>query len=169
MIGMSEAQKALEIQSCFLEAYKSPLSMILIDDLERIIEYIRVGPRFGNSVLQALLILLRKPPPAGRRLLVVGTTAIPVALEDLSLTQSFNLTCHVPLLEGGGDEVVKVLVQAGGCTEADAKNIAGSINRPIGVKKLLLLVEMARSNSQAEGKDSIDLNIFLECLHTVGY
>ena len=41
MIGMSESGKALEIQRNFMEAYKSPLSLILIDDLERLIEYIR--------------------------------------------------------------------------------------------------------------------------------
>jgi vesicle-fusing ATPase len=170
MIGMSEAQKALEIHSCFLEAYKSPLSLILIDDLERIIEYIRVGPRFGNSVLQALLILLKKPPPENRRMLVLGTTSVPLLLEDLNLTQTFNLSVHVPLLEGGSDAITKVLVQSGGCSEADAKAISGSISRPIGVKKLLLLVEMARSNSLQEGHgERIDLSIFLECLHTVGY
>ena len=43
-----------------MAAYKSPLSMILIDDIERIIDYTPLGPRFSNMVLQALLVLLKK-------------------------------------------------------------------------------------------------------------
>ena len=51
----------------FADSYKSPLSIIFIDDIERIIEYTPVGSRFSNSVLQTLLVLLRKVPPAPAR------------------------------------------------------------------------------------------------------
>ena len=63
----------------FEDAYKSPLSCVVIDDIERllgkwvclkrgvvyilIIDYVNIGPRFSNLVLQALLVLLRKQPP----------------------------------------------------------------------------------------------------------
>ncbi|GMI18746.1 hypothetical protein TrLO_g14369 [Triparma laevis f. longispina] len=165
MIGMSESGKALEINRNFMEAYKSPLSLILIDDLERLIEYIRVGPRFSNQVLQALLVLLKKPPPEDKKLLVVATTSIPLLLEDLSLTQSFSLQVQVPMLEPGEEGVRKVLIDAG-VSDKDVEAIAGAINKPIGIKTLLMVTEMARSNS---GGEDIDLNMFLECLHTVGY
>jgi len=165
MIGMSESGKALEINRNFMEAYKSPLSLILIDDLERLIEYIRVGPRFSNQVLQALLVLLKKPPPEDKKLLVVATTSIPLLLEDLSLTQSFSLQVQVPMLEPGEEGVRKVLIDAG-VSVKDVEAIAGAINKPIGIKTLLMVTEMARSNS---GGEDIDLNMFLECLHTVGY
>jgi hypothetical protein len=46
--------------------------MIFIDDLE--LDYVSIGPRFSNTVLQTLLVLLKKlPPDEGRRLLVIGT------------------------------------------------------------------------------------------------
>merc|ERR1711998_12939 len=80
--------------------FKSQLSLLLIDDLERILEYTPIGPRFSNPVLQTLLVLLKKPPPeAGRRLLVVGTTAVPHLLDDLQLVSAFNVSLHVPKLE----------------------------------------------------------------------
>jgi vesicle-fusing ATPase len=45
------------------------------DDIERLLEYVAIGPRFSNLVLQVLLVLVKKQPPAGRRLLVIGTTS----------------------------------------------------------------------------------------------
>jgi vesicle-fusing ATPase len=47
----------------FRDAYKSPLSIVIIDEIERLLEYVSIGPRFSNTVLQALLVLLKKAPP----------------------------------------------------------------------------------------------------------
>jgi len=46
----------------FNDAYKSPMSCIVIDNIERIIEYVDIGPRFSNNILQALLVLIKKIP-----------------------------------------------------------------------------------------------------------
>jgi len=35
----------------FNDAYKSSLSCILIDNIERLIEYVDIGPRFSNAIL----------------------------------------------------------------------------------------------------------------------
>ena len=51
MIGFSESAKCQAIQKV-LDSYKSPLSIVVIDDVERLIEYTPVGPRFSNTVLQ---------------------------------------------------------------------------------------------------------------------
>lgn len=55
-----QASKAAHISKVFLDSYKSPLSIILIDDLERVIDFVRTGPRFSNTVLQTLLVMLKK-------------------------------------------------------------------------------------------------------------
>ena len=47
----------------FEDAYRSPLSCIVVDDIERLLDYVRIGPRFSNAVLQTLLVLLKKEPP----------------------------------------------------------------------------------------------------------
>jgi hypothetical protein len=47
----------------FEDAYKSTHSVIVIDDLERLLDYVPMGSRFSNVVLQALLVLLKKRPP----------------------------------------------------------------------------------------------------------
>ena len=87
LLGCSDATKASKISAVFQDAYKSPLSMIILDDLERLIEYVHLGPRFSNPVLQALLVLIKKAPPTqGRKLMVVATTSMKENMEELGLT-----------------------------------------------------------------------------------
>jgi len=167
MIGYSESAKCSLIHKIFLDSYKSPLSLIFIDDIERIIDYVPIGPRFSNTVLQTLLVLLKKiPPDDGRKLLVVGTTSVPHFMEDLGLVQAFGVSQTVNLLQEAG-EIAEVLKVAGNMAVNDAVDIAASITEPIGIKHLLMVAEMAR---QASGdSDSVGVNTFLECLHTVGF
>ena len=60
MVGQSEMAKCQALSKVFEDAYKSPLSLIVLDDIERLLEYVAIGPRFSNVVLQALLILLKQ-------------------------------------------------------------------------------------------------------------
>ena len=50
-VGYSEQGKISKIVKTFDDAYKSPLSLIILDDLERLIEFIHIGPRFSNPIL----------------------------------------------------------------------------------------------------------------------
>lgn len=54
--------KINKIVKTFDDAYKSPLSLIVLDDIERLIEFIHIGPRFSNNILQTILVLLKKRP-----------------------------------------------------------------------------------------------------------
>lgn len=166
MIGFSETAKCQEIHKSFLDSYKSPLSLILIDDIERIIDYVAIGPRFSNVVLQTLLVLLKKvPPDHGRRLLVIGTTSCPHLLQDLGLVHAFGVNQSTSLLEDPL-QIAEVLRVAAHLTESDAEAIGNAILKPIGIKTLLMVAEMAKQGSKG---GAVDVNIFLECLHTVGY
>ena len=168
MIGYSDVSKCQMIHKAFMDSYKSPLSIIFLDDIERLIDYVPIGPRFSNAVLQTLLVLLKKvPPDEGRRLMVVGTTSQSRLLEDLGLVQAFGVSQTVPLLEEPKDvyEVLKVAAHMG---KDDARKVAKAIHdKPIGIKQLLMVAEMAKQGT--EGEDSVDVNVFMECLHTVGY
>lgn len=63
MIGMNESQKIAYLHKVFNDSYKSPMSIIVVDNIERIVEWVPIGPRFSNGVLQALSVLLNKRPP----------------------------------------------------------------------------------------------------------
>ncbi|KAL3141041.1 hypothetical protein ABBQ32_005552 [Trebouxia sp. C0010 RCD-2024] len=99
MVGYSEAAKCAQIAKVFDDAYRSVLSIIILDDIERLLEYVAIGPRFSNGILQTLLVLLKKQPPKGRKLLVIGTTSNAAVMEDMEVTTTFNVVLHVPKLK----------------------------------------------------------------------
>lgn len=60
---------------------QSPASVIVLDDIERLLEYVAIGPRFSNAILQTLLVLLKRQPPLGRKLFVIGTTSLGLVMQ----------------------------------------------------------------------------------------
>ena len=193
MIGHSESQKCATLLRIFSDSYKSPLSIIFFDDIERIIDYSPIGPRFSNTVLQTLLVLIRKLPPVSSRLMIIATTSISHLMEDLQLTAAFNVSVHVSQLQNP-EEVAAVLTdyiigdaskvdgvqgpqqQQLKMTPQDIKDIAMTVTKPIGIKQLLMALEMARSDVEGGGDDkssdnscTITPNQFMECLCTVGF
>lgn len=63
MIGFSETAKCAQLRKIFDDAYRSPFSCIIIDNIERLLDFSPVGMRYSNLVLQALLVLLGQRPP----------------------------------------------------------------------------------------------------------
>jgi len=78
MVGFSEPQKIAQLHKIFSDSYKSPLSVIVVDSIERLLggslsstlrhmnltpDWNPIGPRFSNGVLQALVVLFGKRPP----------------------------------------------------------------------------------------------------------
>jgi len=76
MVGFNEMQKVQQLDKMFRDAYKSPLSVIVIDNIELLVDWVPIGPRFSNSVLVALKVLLGKQPPKVRR----ATGSVPAEL-----------------------------------------------------------------------------------------
>ncbi|SJL02451.1 related to Vesicular-fusion protein sec18 [Armillaria ostoyae] len=159
MVGFGENQKVTAIQKVFADSYKSPLSVIVVDNLERLLDWTPIGPRFSNAVLQALLVLLARRPPKGRRLLVIATTSLRPVLTELGLSDTFDSELRVPpisnleslecvlrevdLFSSDGEmrEAIHMLEDAG--FALTAKDEASSRHH-IGIKKLLSVIEMAR-------------------------
>ncbi|OCH95930.1 AAA-domain-containing protein [Obba rivulosa] len=163
MVGFSESQKVAAISKTFADSYKSPLSVIVVDSLERLLDFTPIGPRFSNSVLQTLLVLFSRRPPKGRRLLVIATSSLRPVLTDLGLSESFDSELRVPPISSirevdhvlndvelfsTHDErrrAIAMLQQAGLGGEEDG---TGAVLN-IGIKKLLTVIEMARQEPEA--------------------
>ncbi|KII65049.1 Vesicle-fusing ATPase [Thelohanellus kitauei] len=97
MVGFSEFAKCQILKEIFDDACKSELSCIVLDNIERILEYVPIGPRFSNTILQALLVLLNKRLPLKHKLLVIATTSCPDVMEDMGVIQIFTRTLKVPI------------------------------------------------------------------------
>ncbi|OAF70988.1 Vesicular-fusion protein SEC18 [Intoshia linei] len=150
MIGFSDYSKCDHILQIFEDAYKSKMSCIVLDDIESIIDYIPIGPRFSNVILQCLLVLLNYDPPESHRLLIIGTTAQYNLLKQLSLTSEFQKIIHMPLISNTMDIVFVIDAIGAFCTNSskneivDLLNVVDNIN--IGIKKLLLAIDSAQSS-----------------------
>jgi len=163
-LGVSEIGKSVEIAKIFEDSYKSPLSLIVMDDIERLLEYVPIGPRFSNHVLQTLLVVTKRlPPTQGRKLMILATTSAPEILKDMQLKSCFNAILQVPELTKQ-EQVTKVLTDLS--SEFKIEN-AGAIARvcpvPIGIKQFLMVTEMAR-----QGSGSMTPEKFKECIRDSG-
>jgi vesicle-fusing ATPase len=157
MLGYNEASKCSHITKIFNDAYRSPLSVIVIDSIERILDYVAIGPRFSNAVLQTLLVLLKKPPPKGRKLLILATSSQKFVLHDMDFDDAFSVELYVPNIESlQAVRIVLTELQAFPDNEIEAildryrkicdtnSTIPTPTKLSIGIKKLLMIIERAR-------------------------
>ncbi|XP_030201241.1 vesicle-fusing ATPase isoform X2 [Gadus morhua] len=150
MIGHSEISKCQAIKKVFDDAYKSQLSCVVVDDIERLLDYVPIGPRFSNLVLQALLVLLKKPPPKGRKLLIIGTTSRKDILQEMEMLDAFSTTIHIQNISTG-EQLVDALELLGSFTEKERASIGHQLKGKrvwIGIKKLLMFIEMSLQMAQ---------------------
>jgi len=147
-VGYTESARVAKITKVFEDAYKSRASIVIVDDIERHLEYVPIGPRFSNSVLQALIVLFKKKPPHGRKLLVIGITSKQNVLKEMGFLTSCNAVLDLPNITDG-DDVVRVLETFGGFSPEDLKHIRNHFNSVAGIKSLLTIAETAR---QGEGR-----------------
>ncbi|KVI03038.1 AAA+ ATPase domain-containing protein [Cynara cardunculus var. scolymus] len=171
MIGISEGSKCAQIMKVFEDAYKSTLSIIILDDIERLLEYVAIGPRFSNLISQTLMVLLKRLPPKGKNMLVIGTTSEVSFLESVGICDAFSVTYHVPTLKS--EDAKMVLQQIKVFSEDDIDAAAEALN-DMPIKRLYMVVEMAaqgESGGSAEaiysGKETIQISHFYECLKDI--
>ena len=140
---MDDRSKAAYITQVFNDAYNSPLSLIILDSLERLLDYVPIGPRFSNLVLQTLLVLIKKiPKHEERKLMIIATSSSSSVLEDMQLRQVFNVNLKVPQVSNP-DQVKKVLEEMGvqANSSQDLETIAGSCAFPIPIKPVFSLID----------------------------
>lgn len=79
-----------------MDAYKSQQSLVVVDDIEDLIDFVSIGPRFSSSLLQTFRNFFKKAPPAGRRLVIIGTTRNKRLMDQLGISQHFRTQLHIP-------------------------------------------------------------------------
>ncbi|OQR70810.1 vesicle-fusing ATPase 1 isoform 2 [Tropilaelaps mercedesae] len=154
MVGYSEPSKCQIIKKIFDDAYKSVQSCVLVDDIERLLDYCRVGPRYSNMVLQTLLILLKQDPPKGRRLLVLCTSSCRDFLDEIGMLSLFSTVLRVPAINRP-EQFLAVLEQSNCFSEDDLQRLVKSVHGMriyVGIKKLLAVIDRIR---QVEQRDRV--------------
>lgn len=126
MIAYTESAKCLHIRKVFDDAYRSTLSCVVVDNIERLLDYGPIGPRYSNLTLQALLVLLKKQPPKGRKLLVLCTSSRRQVLEDMEMLSAFTSILHVSNLSTS-EHLMTVLEDTDVFTKPELKSIQKKI------------------------------------------
>lgn len=158
MVGFSEMQKVQQLDKTFRDAYKSTLSVIVIDNIEMLVDWVPIGPRFSNTVLVALKVLLGKQPPKDRRLLVFATTTERSVLTQLDLFSRFDAEIAVPNVNTKGElnnilEYSKAFSDKGRAdTIKEIEEITGSEEIGVGIKKILTGIETAQQDQDMPGR-----------------
>lgn len=149
LVKYLEGGKYSSISTTFENAYKSPYSVIILDNIEKLIEYIKMGPRFSNLILQTILVYIKKlPPKKGKKLLIIGTTSMSSHLEELDIVSAFDKVIHIPNLT---KEEIKLVLNSYNCEEEEKEKIANLVqNAPI--KQLCFLIDRALQKNQQEQK-----------------
>lgn len=80
MVGYSEIAKINQLEKIFRDSDKSRLSCVVIDDLELLVDWNPIGPRFSTGMLSALKSLLMRKPPKERRYVINSSQFISSAV-----------------------------------------------------------------------------------------
>lgn len=158
LVGYTESHKVANITKTFEDAYKSVKSCIVVDDIERLIEWVPIGARFSNLILQALMVLLKKQPPNGHKLLVIVTTSSYDVFRQMRVTDTFSKIMHISNIEKS-EQVLTVLKSMGdnfdaailkeiqkGLQGSKIVTESGTARLSIAVKKLFMIAEMSRQS-----------------------
>jgi vesicle-fusing ATPase len=156
MIGMNEMQKILHLQKVFTDAYKSPLNILVLDDIDLIIDWVPIGPRFSSSVLAAIKGLMKNKPPQGRPLLIFGTTSEKTVLQQLQL--DFQAQIAVPNVNTQ-DQLAKIMQHSGIFSDSEIKGAINDIAEStggdqigVGVQRVLLGIQTAMQDENRAGR-----------------
>jgi vesicle-fusing ATPase len=169
LVGHNTMSKMSKIVKTFEDAYKSPFSIVILDDIEHLLEYVQVGPRFSNEILQTLQVLVRKPPPnkdagvkkAQSKLLVIGTTSSRSIIDELGLAGVFMAQIRVNALTE--TEASVVMQQTQSFTQGSIPKCQKAVSSGIALKPLLNVIELAKQSGE------VNLESFTSALDTMGH
>jgi vesicle-fusing ATPase len=82
-IGMVDHNAASHLKEYFEEVYKSESSLIILDNIEDIICYSPIGPRYNNDTLRSLGVMVTKKPPNRRKIFIVATSASSLSMLNI--------------------------------------------------------------------------------------
>eukprot|EP00758_Cryptobia_borreli_P010233 Tbor_TRINITY_DN5552_c0_g8::TRINITY_DN5552_c0_g8_i1::g.13184::m.13184/K06027/NSF, SEC18; vesicle-fusing ATPase len=140
-------KKSAIIRKAFDDAHKSKLSVVVLDDIERLIEYSHLGARYSNILLQTLLVLIRRPPPIGKKIIVIGTSSLDInILEELEISSCFSISLHISPAESINFSIVAKEIGLKFKSEEDERGIVSMcIRAPI--QRLLLSLQMSADDN----------------------
>ena len=138
--GMDERRKAHTVGALFADSAMTDEAVVVVENVETIVEWTGVGPRFSNTVLQALVGALSSPVRPGTTCIVVLTTREVWVVNDLGLDDLVDLAFTHPDVDTcqGAEEVLAAL----GCPDGVRHLAATCVTGVVSYKRLQRLAQL---------------------------
>lgn len=127
VMGKHESAAADVLKKAFDDASKSPLSALILDDVGKLLQYARHGPRYSLLLLHTLQSLLKQRPPEGKRMVIMAT-ADPSVTRTLDLRDSFGSVLRMATLTR--DEAAAAMQSSGMMPDRELLRAAVSMLPP---------------------------------------
>eukprot|EP00899_Mesostigma_viride_P025864 jgi/Mesvir1/6462/Mv25118-RA.1 len=139
------------LRRAFDAAYKGKQSLLLLDDVDALVEHVAIGNSgqawTTHGQLNMLRLMLRHAPPPTSRLMVVATGSTQLMNTFPQLTKAFDVVLEVPAI-AELDHLDAILKHTGAFTsDVERKAALEAFDRPIGIKHLLAVVELAATSN----------------------
>jgi vesicle-fusing ATPase len=161
LVGLPDLSKIQKIRQVFMDADKSPRSLILIDDIEQIIEYVESAPpRFTTTMVSALRALMAAPPPKNRRRLILATTSNRTVMAELGFLRLFDTTIPVPNI-GSMSQLERVLQQVRTMSPDQIRSAMSTLRQKegqyinIGVKSVVFTANLSQAGREEKFGDIV--------------
>ncbi|KAK2591484.1 transport between ER and Golgi ATPase protein [Conoideocrella luteorostrata] len=154
------------IHKAFTDAHKSPASILILDDFERLIGWNPIGSRFSNVMLEALTTLIISKPPRNHRLLVFVTTSKASVLNMLEIDGDFAKKVAVPAVSNL-QELASFLREARVFSSGDIDKVVDMVQQRTGSDSIGVGIKTIQDcifEAKAGGPESNVLETFAELL-----
>lgn len=154
------------VHKAFADAYKSPASILILDDFERLIGWNPIGPRFSNVMLEALTTLIVSKPPRNHRLLIFVTTSKASVLKMLEIDGDFAKKVAVPAVSSVR-ELATILQESRVFNSGDINQVINMVQQRTGSSSIGVGIKTIQDcifEAKAGGPNSDVLETFSELL-----
>ncbi|TDZ39626.1 Vesicular-fusion protein sec18 [Colletotrichum spinosum] len=145
----------------FADAHKSERSIVILDNIEQLIEWNPIGPRFSNTILDRLMSLIQTQPPKGHRIAVMVTTSARYVLSQLGVMRYLRRQVPVPAI-ADVRELAQVLVTLD-LVQSEVEDVIRTIRNDtrsdkigLGIKTVLESMEEAKVEASKTGVQLVD-------------
>lgn len=90
------SDKATHIINIFDQCHSAKSSILILDNLERIIEWTSYGGRFDNKIVQTIMTLLRKQIKSDRKVIILMTSYDDDMIEKVDISQLIDYHYNMP-------------------------------------------------------------------------
>jgi len=158
----SEMAKRDHVTQIFSDAERSKKSLIVLDKLEYLIDWIPLGNAYSPILVSAIRTALQSDVPVDRHQLVFVTTTNYSLVKMFELHNIFDRKVFVPPVMDL-TELTRILAAKGGsykgnedwtCKQIQAKT--GSPTVRLGIKRLLGTLEICRVSSQGDARVEVE-------------